>query len=78
MSAIHSTADQGGGHCQVGRFGRAVAGCGHDDIAEPVSRLPVPARDTPALQAYLFSFVMALAGECRPVLSPLSFLPYLR
>jgi hypothetical protein len=55
-----------------------VAGCGHDDIAEPVSRLPVPTRDTPALQAYLFSFVMALAGECRPVLSPLSFLPYLR
>jgi multidrug efflux pump subunit AcrA (membrane-fusion protein) len=31
-------------HCQVGSFGRAVAGCGHDDIAEPVSRLPVPAR----------------------------------
>ena len=32
------------GHCQVGSFGRAVAGCEHDDIAEPVSRLPLPAR----------------------------------
>src|SRR5215468_9466080 len=31
-------------HCQVGSFGRAVAGCGHDAIAEPVSRLPLPAR----------------------------------
>jgi hypothetical protein len=30
-------------HCQVGRFGRAAA-CEHDDIAEPLSRLPVPAR----------------------------------
>ena len=32
------------GHCQVGSFGRAVAGCGHDDITEPVSRLPLPVR----------------------------------
>ena len=28
-------------HCQVARFGRAAA-CEHDDIAKPLSRLPVP------------------------------------
>ena len=32
------------GHCQICSFGRDVAGCEHDDITEPVSRLPLPAR----------------------------------
>jgi catalase len=40
-------------HCQVGSSGRAVAGCGHDDIAEPVPGLSLPARGHPACRVAL-------------------------
>lgn len=44
----HPTADGPLGHCQVGEVGGAWQPVRHDDVAEPVSRFPLPGRGHPA------------------------------